>query len=227
LRAFPAVPSDPLARCDLIVALARCLISSGAVAAARARALEAAALARAAADGHRLAAAALAFGTEIRIAVVDPTLVGLLEEALAREVGHPRYLWRPRLARAMRAVMSGRLDDAERLRAEAAALGARTDDPNFPVVHAMQAFGLALDRGEAEEMRAVGERLMQIMAVFPGISAWRPVMTALALVRVGLLDEARAEWARLPDDHPLLLGESLMMMLAGEVAAALGDRRRA
>jgi hypothetical protein len=52
-------------------------------------------------------------------------------------------------------------------------------------------------------------------------------MTAMGLVRGGLFDEARAEWARLPDHHPLLLGESLMLMLAGEVAAALGDRARA
>src|SRR5262249_53066387 len=83
LHALPVVPSDPLARCDLLVALSRCLISSGAVAPAKTRALEAAALARAAADGARLAAAALAFGSEIRIAVVDPSLVGLLTEALA------------------------------------------------------------------------------------------------------------------------------------------------
>jgi len=42
-----------------------------------------------------------------------------------------------------------------------------------------------------------------------------------------MLDEARAEWARLPEQHPLLLGEGLMMMLGGEVAAVLGDRARA
>ena len=348
LRAFPVVPADPQARCDLLVSLARCLISSGAVAQAKARALEAAAIARAAADGHRLAAAALAFGSEIRIAVVDPTLVGLLEEALAalpggdlavrpvvmarlaaarqpsdhpeveaalareaialgrksgdadvvrrtlhnalaalvdyappaerlplatelasaalavrdralamqararafndrielgdvvgadvelgaleglaQEVGHPRYLWRPLLARAMRAIMSGRFDDGERLRAEAAARASRIEDPNFPVVHVMQGYGLALERGDVAELRAVGDRLMQIMSGFPGATVWRPVMTAIGLVRGGLFDEARAEWARLPDHHPLLLGESLMLMLASEVAAALGDRARA
>jgi hypothetical protein len=83
LRALPWSRPIRCARCDLMVALARCLIASGAVAQAAARALEAAALARAAGDGHRLAAAALAFGSEIRIAIIDPTLVGLLEEALA------------------------------------------------------------------------------------------------------------------------------------------------
>ena len=73
LAALPVVPANPSLRCDLLVALARALLSSGALEQARARALEAAALARAAADGKRLAAAALAFGSEIRIGVVDPS----------------------------------------------------------------------------------------------------------------------------------------------------------
>ncbi|HEY5447470.1 MAG TPA: AAA family ATPase [Polyangia bacterium] len=348
LRAVPVVPSNPLARCDLVVALARCLMSSGAVAAAASRALEAAALARAAEDGFRLAAAALAFGSEIRIAVIDPTLVGLLEEALAalpagdlsvrpmvmarlaaarqpapdpeaqaalareaialarqggdpevtrrtlhygfaalvdyappaerlplarelaaaaaavrdraqamqararafndhielgdvagadaelaaldalsREVGHPRYRWRPLLAKAMRAIMSGRFDEAETLRSEAAVMGGRTEDPNFPVVHTVQGFGLALERGIADELRAAGARMQETMSGFPGESTWRPVMTAIAAVRGGLLDEARADWTRIPVGHPLLHGESLMLMLAGEVAAALGEREAA
>jgi len=344
LRVLPVVPAAPLARCDLLVALARCLISSGAVAQAAARALEAAAIARAVGDGHRLAAAALAFGSEIRIAIIDPTLVGLLEEALAAlpaddlsvrpvvmarlaaarqpaldpeaeaalareaialarkggdadvirrtlhyglaalvdyappeerlplatelaaaavtvrdralamqararafndrielgdvagadvelaaldalagEVGHPRYRWRPLLAKAMRAMMAGRYDDAERLRAEAAALGSRTDDPNFPVVHLMQGFGLALDRGQEAELRAVGARFVEVMSAFPGAGTWRPVMTAIGAVRAGMLDEARAAWAQVPAGHPLLLGETLMCLLAGEVAAVLGE----
>ena len=348
LRALPVVPSDPLARCDLLVALSRCLISSGAVAAAKARALEAAALARAAADGRRLSAAALAFGSEIRIAVVDPALVGLLEEALAalpaddasvrpivmarlaaarqpslnpeaestlarqaialareggdpevvlrtlhaalaaladyappterlslvtelgaaalargdralaiqarmrafidrvelgdvagadaevaamealgREVGHPRYLWRPLLARAMREIMSGRFDEAERLRSEAAAIAGRIDDPNFPIVYAMQAYGLGLERGGEAELRAAGARLGELFPGAPGDTAWRPVMTAHAMVRAGFVDDARAEWARVPHQHPMLTGESLAMILAGETAAALGDRERA
>jgi AAA ATPase-like protein len=348
LRALPVVPPDALGRCDLLVALARCLISSGAVAQASTRSLEAAALARAAADGHRLAAAALAFGSEIRIGIVDPTLVGLLEEALgalpaddlsvrpvvmarlaaarqpsddpeaetalareaialarrsgdagvvlrtlhnglaalvdyapaaerlplatelgaaavavrdralamqararafndrmelgdivgadvelaaldglAHEVGHPRYLWRPLLARAMRAIMIGRFDDAERLRAEAARLGTLTEDPNFPVVHTMQGFGLALERGEADELRAAGARLEQLVGGFPAATIWRPVLAALAWTRAGDLDSARAEWTRLPEEHPLFINDSLMLLLAGETAAVLRDRQRA
>jgi hypothetical protein len=348
LRALPIVPSDPLARCDLLVALSRCLIASGVVAAAKARALDAAALARAAADGKRLAAAALAFGSEIRIAVVDPALVGLLEEALAalpaddvsvrpivmarlaaarqpsiepeqeaalareaialarkggdpevvvrtinfglaaladyappeerlplatelgaaavargdralaiqsrmrafidrvelgdvwgadtevtaiealaREIGHPRYLWRPLMARAMRAIMIGRYDEGERLRAEAAAIASRIEDPNFRMVHTMQAWGLGLERGGEEELRAVGPRVQALFTGMQGENVWRPVMTAMGMVRGGALDEAREEWARVPYDHPLLRGESLAMLFAAEVATALGDRLRA
>jgi tetratricopeptide (TPR) repeat protein len=348
LVALPVVPSDPLARCDLLVSLARCLISSGAVERARERSLEAAALARAAADGHRLAESALAFGSEIRIGVVDATLVGLLEEALvalpaddlsvrpvvmarlagarqpslnpeaeaalareaialarksgdgrvvlrslhnglaalvdfappaerlalttelaeaasavrdralamlararafidrmdlgdvagadgelaaldalAQEVGHPRYLWRPLLARAMRAIMTGRFDDAERLRAEAARLASLTEDPNFPVVHAMQGYGLALERGDAQELLAAGDRLLELTRGLPATPVWQPVLTVLAWTRAGNLEEVRAEWARLPHEHPLLQNDNLMMVLAGEAAAALGDRQRA
>jgi hypothetical protein len=348
LRALPVVPANPLLRCDLLIALARALVSSGAIEQARARALEAASLARAAADGGRLAAAALAFGSEIRIAVVDPALVGLLEEALAalpagdralrpvvmarlaaarqpadnpelpvalareaiaaaraggdpevlvralhaglaalvdyapaaerlplatelaglaaagrdralaihararafidrieladvagadgelahldalaHDIGHPRYQWRPLLARAMRAIMAGRFDDADKLRADAAAIAARTDDPNAPLVHAMQAYGLGLERGNVDELRAAGERLTPLVRGLPGESCWWPVMSALACVRAGLLDEAGEEWRRLPDEHPLLSRDALVMYLGGEVAAALGDRRRA
>jgi len=144
-------------------------------------------------------------------------------DALAGEVGHPRYRWRPLLAKAMRAMMAGRYDDAERLRAEAAALGSRTDDPNFPVVHLMQGFGLALDRGQEAELRAVGARFVEVMSAFPGAGTWRPVMTAIGAVRAGMLDEARAAWAQVPAGHPLLLGETLMCLLAGEVAAVLGE----
>jgi len=348
LRALPVVPSDPIARCELLVALSRCLISSGAVAAAKARALEAAALARAAADGRRLAAAALAFGSEIRIAVVDPALVGLLEEALAalpagdvsvrpivmarlaaarqpstepakegalareaialarqggdpdvvvrtlhaafaaladyappaerlplvtelgaaalargdralaiqsrmrafidrielgdvsgadaevaamealaREIGHPRYLWRPLLARAMRAIMTGRFDEAERLRTEAETVAGRIEDPNFPTALVMQAYGLGIERGDEAMLRAIGPRLEALLTGYQGETTWRPLMVSLALVRCGLLHDARVEWARVPHQHPLLAAESLGMMLAGEVAAALGDRERA
>jgi hypothetical protein len=348
LRALPVVPADPLARCDLLVALARCLISSGAVGQAGARALEAAAIARATADGQRLAAAALALGSEIRIGVVDPALVGLLEEALAalpaddvsvrpivmarlaaarqpaidpeqpvalardaialarrggnpevvlrtlhaglaamvdyappaerlalvtelgagavarrdralamqarvrafidrielgdvagaedevvglealaREVGHPRYLWRPPLVRAMRAIMSGRFDEAERLRAEALALGNQTEDPNFPLVYWMQAFGFGLERGSEAQLLAAGEQLDRLMGAFSGASLWRPVLTALAWLRARNLDEARAVWARVPHEHPLLSSDALIAILAAEVAAGLRDRPRA
>jgi len=66
--------------------------------------------------------------------------------------------------------------------------------------------------------------LTEVMSGFPGAAAWRPLMIALATVRAGLLDEARAEWARVPVSHPLLLGDSLMPILASEVVAALGER---
>ena len=348
LHALPVVPANPLLRCDLLIALARALVSSGAIEQARTRALEAAALARAAADGARLAAAALAFGSEIRIGIVDPSLVALLEEALAalpvgdralrpivmarlagarqpaddpqqpvelarqaiaaaraagddevlvrtlhaglaalvdyapaaerlplatelaslaaarrdralamhgrarafidrielgdvagadgelakldalaHDVGHPRYQWRPLLARAMRATMTGLFDEADRLRAQAAALAAGTDDPNAPLVHAMQAYGLGLERANIDDMRAAGEQLIAYTGSFPGDSCWRAVMAALAYVRAGLLEQARQEWQRVPDEHPLLSGDFAVIYLAGEVAAALGDRRRA
>src|SRR5262249_52715974 len=147
-------------------------------------------------------------------------------QALAREIGHPRYLWRPLLARAMRMMMSGRLDEADRLRAEAASTAGRIEDPNFPVAYAMQAWGLGLERRDADELRAAGARLEEIFTGMPGDTAWRPVMTSLSMVRAGFVDDARSEWARVPHQHPMLTGESLAIMLAGEVAAVLGDRER-
>ena len=148
-------------------------------------------------------------------------------DALAHDIGHPRYLWRPLLMRAMRATMTGRFDDADRLRAEAAALGARTEDLNQPIVHVMQSYGLGLERGNVDEMRAAGAGIEALVRGYPGEACWRPVMIALAYVRGGVMDEAREEWRRLPDEHPLMSRDVLVMHLGGEVAAALGDRRRA
>ena len=129
--------------------------------------------------------------------------------------------------KAMRATMTGRFDDADRLRAEAAALGARTEDLNQPIVHVMQSYGLGLERGNLDEMRAAGARIEALVRGYPGEACWRPVMIALAFLRGGLVDEAREEWRRLPDEHPLMSRDVLVMHLGGEVAAALGDRRRA
>jgi hypothetical protein len=75
---------DAAAEVDLQLRLAETLARTGAGPRSRDLAREAADRARALGDPVRIARAALAYGAEIRIGVVDPVLIGLLEESLAR-----------------------------------------------------------------------------------------------------------------------------------------------
>jgi hypothetical protein len=75
--------SDVRLRGESLLALALARIRAGEARAGKEACLQVAALARAARDGELFARAALGFGAEILVGVVDPLLVGLLEESLA------------------------------------------------------------------------------------------------------------------------------------------------
>jgi hypothetical protein len=85
-RARAAVPQGPLAarlRCRVLIALGAARVRGGDVS-GRELAVEAAAMARAAGDAALLAQAGLAYGAVFTMGGVEPVLVGLLEDALAR-----------------------------------------------------------------------------------------------------------------------------------------------
>ena len=82
LRALARSRPDPGREIDLELLLARALARTGAGEHARYMCQAAAARARLMGDKSRFARCALAYGEEVRVAVVDPTLVELLAEAL-------------------------------------------------------------------------------------------------------------------------------------------------
>lgn len=120
-------------RVDLELRLAEVLARTGAGDRSRAVSLAAADVARTLRDGARMVRAALAYGAELRVAVVDPVLIGLLEEALAM------------------------LDDddlARRARVMARLAAARQPaiDPRPPVAEARRALELARESGDDDAL---------------------------------------------------------------------------
>ena len=135
LRVEGRLPEDPSRRIDLQLQLAELCARTGNGERARALARDAATRARAAADPELLARAALAYGAELRVGVVDPELVAMLEQALQV----------PGAASGMRARLLARL---------AAALQP-ADDPDEPIRLAREAVSLARAAGQPEGLVAV------------------------------------------------------------------------
>ena len=127
---------DAAAEVDLQLRLAETLARTGAGPRSRDLAREAADRARALGDPVRIARAALAYGAEIRIGVVDPVLISLLEESLVRV---------------------GEADPAlqARLLARLAAARQPAPDPQVPIRLAHEAVALARGVGDAETLLAV------------------------------------------------------------------------
>jgi tetratricopeptide (TPR) repeat protein len=129
-----AVERITLARA--FVALGEAKIRAGATAPGRETCVRAAAMARELGDPALLAEAGLAYGAEIRVAWVDPTLVALLQEALAAL---------PKAPSSLRAQVMARLAAAEQ----------PAPDPLQPIALAHEAIALARSLGDPETLRAV------------------------------------------------------------------------
>jgi tetratricopeptide (TPR) repeat protein len=135
LEALPA-PRDDRALCELTLLAALARMRGGDVERGRRSCLEAAAEARRLGSGDLLARAALGYGAEVILAVSDPTLVALLEEALAML---------PAGAGGLRAQCLARL----------AAARQPADNPEEPLVMARQAVAMARALGDDEVLRPV------------------------------------------------------------------------
>jgi tetratricopeptide (TPR) repeat protein len=158
------------------------------------------------------------------IAVVDASQRRHAE--LAEQLGQPFYRWRVRVLAAMRALLAGRLADAERLIEEALQLGRRTT-PNALLAYGVQLYGLRREQGRIGEMepaiRAFAEEHTAIPAFRSGL--------ALLCCDLGRLGEARAIFddlaARRFEQFPRDANWTNAMDELAQVCAALGDRERA
>jgi tetratricopeptide (TPR) repeat protein len=128
---------------------------------------------------------------------------------------------------AMRALLEGRFDDAERLSKEALLTSPRAGSISAPAAYAMQEYQLRKERGQ---LRELAEASRAFASQYYGMPAWRYAVAAV-YAELGAHSEARAllsqlascGLADLPRDSGWLAGLSLL----SETCAYLGDAEAA
>jgi tetratricopeptide (TPR) repeat protein len=146
----------------------------------------------------------------------------------AEELRQPLYLSEAAKFKAMRALMAGRLDDAERLMFEFASIAERTPDPDIAQAVGIQLFMLRGLQGRAAELEPAVRAMVES---YPDLPAWRCGL-AFLLTEADQLDEAAAVLDDLAqDDFAWRQNQSGGWMIGvavlAEVCARLGDARRA
>ena len=145
----------------------------------------------------------------------------------AHRLRQPLYAWTTILWRAMRALLAGSLEAADRLASEALAAGAPAEAVTASQYHAIQLLAIRRDQGRFGELEQVAR---QMVAANPARPAWRAALANL-LCEEGRLPEARREFERLAahdfEDVPEDLDWMVAMSLLSEVCADLGDAERA
>ncbi len=145
--------------------------------------------------------------------------------ALARALRKPSHLWLTSLLLAMRTLMSGRLDDAQRLAQEALATGQTMQVPDAFPNFAMQNFLVLKERGTLQAIEAAVKNFAEQNSTMP---TWR---CALAFVysEIDRREETRREFEYLAENNFSRLAQdatwAVSLTLLSEVCCFLGDRR--
>jgi hypothetical protein len=145
---------------------------------------------------------------------------------LARELRDPLHLWYVPLFQASRALMEGRLHDAERLAHDAFEIGRGTQPQNAAQLYAVQLLGLRAEQGRLDE---VEQSLAEFGRRYPAAPVWRAAAT-FATAMVGRTDDARRAFealcadglAEIPRDADWLATVAFLV----RVGARIGDARR-
>ncbi len=145
----------------------------------------------------------------------------------AEYLRQPRYLWHVTGLRALRALMSGRLEDGARLMEEALEFGRRADERIARHLYAIQLTTLRYAQGRLEELEAT---MRSFVDQYPHLHGWRSTL-ALLYAELGEAAKARTEfetvgaggWTDLPRDSAWLL----TMSRAADTCSRLGDRAAA
>lgn len=159
------------------------------------------------------------------IAAVDREIA--VHARLSEELRLPIHRWLTMSWKAMRALLDGRFDEAERLGAQAVSIGQRIRPVAALGAFQVQAVLRLLHLGRFAEVEPM---LQRIVADYPHMPVWR---CALAAVWAGLgrRDEVQAEFERLAvkdfADVPLDVVWAEAVVLLADVCAYLEDRRRA
>jgi DNA-binding SARP family transcriptional activator len=145
-------------------------------------------------------------------------------DELAEQVRQPLYDWQSTLWRAMRALLGGRLPEAERLAEQAFAIGARAEPVTAAQYYAIQLLEIRREQGRMEELE---RGLRQTIETYPNLVAYRAALGVL-LAQAGRLEEARRQVTNVaPDKIADGLDWLLTVCLLGDVFAELGDAGRA
>jgi DNA-binding SARP family transcriptional activator/tetratricopeptide (TPR) repeat protein len=137
------------------------------------------------------------------------------------------FEWTSIVWRAMRALLAGALDRADRLSSEALAAGAPAEAVTASQYYAIQTMAIRRDQGRMGELE---QATRQLVADNPTRVAWRAALASM-LCEEGRLEEAREEFERLAaddfEDVPKDLDWMIAMTLLSDVCADLGDAERA
>ncbi len=107
----------------------------------------------------------------------------------ADRLRQPLYLWNASVWRAMRALLAGRLVQAERFAAEALALGAPGETVTAPQYYAAQLLAIRREQGRMAELEQPARELVRSNPLRP---VWRAALATL-LCELDRTEEARAE----------------------------------
>jgi hypothetical protein len=150
-----------------------------------------------------------------------------LLDGIAHDNPDPRARAYVPMQRARRAVIDGDWEAADRLGAEAAAVGERLRDANISMLTAAGVFGQRWLQGRLGEVEEATRRFADTLA---GAPAWRAGLT-LVYCELGRDAEARREFERLAAhdfaDVPRVDTWLAAMALLSEACAHLGDAARA
>lgn len=150
-------------------------------------------------------------------------------EALAQDLGQPRYLWYPAMWRAMWQLQRGDLDEAEACIEAFVDEGRRRRYADATVVHAVQTFLLRREQRRASEVAPL-IRALQARDGDDGAQRWEPILCALA-AELGQREEAsrivedyvRQDFAQIPDDQ----SATIVVALLADASACVGHRAAA
>ncbi len=145
----------------------------------------------------------------------------------AERLRQPLYVWNAAVWRAMRALLEGRLEQADRLAAEALAIGSHAETVTAPQYYAIQLLGIRQEQGRMGELEAPARELV---ASNPHRPAWRAALAAL-LAEGDRSEEAQREvdalaaqdFEDIPQDGDWLIA----MTLLADCCAELKDETRA
>jgi tetratricopeptide (TPR) repeat protein len=149
-----------------------------------------------------------------------------LHAGLARDLRDPLHLWYVPLFQASRALLEGRLADAERFAADAFEVGRGTQAQNAAQLYAVQLLGLRTEQGRLEEVES---SLLEFGRRYPAAPVWRAAAT-FAQAMLGRTDDARRAFealcagglAEIPRDAEWLATVAFLV----RAGAQLGDAQR-